>query len=624
MRFEFILPLIGLLALSLPVRGQQATDRFGDPLPDSAVQRLGTLRMKYTGGVSDIQYLPDGRGVVAVGNNIDIWDLASGTIAETHGVTDTGIRCMQISKDGTKLLFASGGDVLEWSLAEQKQLHRFPVSQAGFRWAFYSPDETRVLTTGSVPPTLKEFELATGKELITIDGSDDMATFTKGIYGKDGKTAFVGGGYDEVVAHYDLTTGDKLKQFLKNYSVYDLCLSPDGERLLVGSRSYGSEWKIDGYEMLKQFGGHHGGAVNSVAYCAEPEQILTGSRDGSIRRWNRETAKVLLRWFPHESYVTMQRVSPDGRYVLSYGARLVAESLLASGAARVKWDRHSGSVEGVAFLPDSRHVVSASSDGTLRLWDVTTGETVRAMEGANLGAYCLAASADGTKAAAGCKDGVLREFSVTDGKLLRELKGHRGYVRSVAYTHDGSRLLSSADDGSVRIWSPDADEPVAVLQGHLGGVLAVAVSPDGKLVLSGGRDGTVRVWSLADAKQLKKMEGHHGWVNAVAFAGGSGQYALSAGRDGRVIRWNLEAEKIGSEMAHATWLKALTCSPDGAKAYSAGDDRIVQCWDLAEDKNIGAFKGHQAGVTSLAVSPDGKLLVSGSDDTTLLVWRLSD
>jgi WD40 repeat protein len=361
-----------------------AQDRFGDPLPEGAVQRLGTLRMKC--GARDIRYLPDGRGVIALGNSIEIWDLEKGEVVATHQVADSTVRCMQVSADGSRFLFAdAAGNVVEWSLESGERTHLFPTGQAGLRWAFYSPDETRVLTTGGVPPTLKEWDLATGEELVSIEG--DFAVFNKAIYGPEGKTAFVGGGYDTILAHYDLATGEKLNEWFTNYTVYDLCLSPDGERLLVASRSMASEWRIDGYELLQKFTGHHGGAVNGVSYCHEPEQILTGSRDGSIRRWDRVEGKILLRWFPHESYANITRVSPDGKRVLSYGAGLVAESSLATGEPSLSWERHAGAVYGAALTPDGRQVVSASADGTLRVWDVATGESVLVIEGATLGRW---------------------------------------------------------------------------------------------------------------------------------------------------------------------------------------------------------------------------------------------
>lgn len=603
---------------------------MGDALPDGALQRLGTLRMKYSGGLADVCYLPDGRGVVAVGNRIDIWDLGKGEIQSTHKVADASVSCVQPRKDGSALLFADrAGNVVEWSLAKQEQTHCFATGQKGLKWAFYSPDETRVLTTGGVPPTLKEWDLASEKELVSISG--DMAVFFKAVYGPEGKTAFVGGGYETVLAHYDLATGAKLNEWFTNYCVYDLCLSPDNERLLVGSRSMATEWRIDGYQQLQKFGGHHGGAVNSVAYCREPEQILTGSRDGSIRRWNRVDAKVLLRWFPHESYAGKIRVSPDGERALSYGARLLAESILATGEPRLKWERHSGSVNSVAFMPDGKHVVSGSSDGTLRVWDIASGATARVIEGGKLGAHVVAVSPDGARVAAGCKDGKVREFDLADGTLLRELSGHRGYVRSAVYTHDGARLLTSADDGSVRVWAagrrdatpsrPDQLQgPVIVLEGHRGGVLSVAVSPDDKLALTGARDGNVRLWNLADGKALRVLEGHRGWVQAVAFVG-EGHHSVSTGRDGRVLRWDLESGECVAEMPGGGQGYGLVCSADGKTAYAAGDNRGVACWDLLTNEKAAELKGHEGPATAVTVSPDGQRVVTASSDTTLLVWE---
>ena len=77
---DMLAPIACLLVATMAFPAAVAEDRMGDPLPEGAVQRLGTLRMKYNRGLSDIRYLPDGRGVVAVGNRIDIWDLAKGEI----------------------------------------------------------------------------------------------------------------------------------------------------------------------------------------------------------------------------------------------------------------------------------------------------------------------------------------------------------------------------------------------------------------------------------------------------------------------------------------------------------------------------------------------------------------
>ncbi len=615
MLFEVAVCSAGALA-------QATEDRLGDPLPEGAVQRLGTLRLR--GGIGDLGYLPDGRAMIAYGGEVEIWDLKTGERLFRERVISGSIRSMDAREDGQAVLLAdSGGYVHEWDIANNEILHSFPTVQGVLLTARYSPDNTRVLTTGGSPPTLKEFALATGKELVSMTGSK-LYSFRQGIYGAEGKTAFVDGGYsgdNPILAHYDLAAGKLLHAWHNNYYSHarSLELSPDGERILIGSRTMAAEYKIDGYEQLKRFTGHQGAAVTAVAYCKDPSQLLTGSRDGSIRRWDRETPEVLLRWCPHAAYCTHIRVSPDGSRVLSYGGGMVVESDTATGLPTIAWERHTQGVEAVAVLPDGQRVVSGSSDTTLRLWDITTGEALAVIEGATLGAYAVAVAPDGSKLAAGCKDGVVREFSLPDGNLIRELAGHLGYVRSVAYTPDGRRLLSSAGDGRVRIWSADSDETIHVMREHRGGVLSVAVSADGRQALSGGRDGTVRLWDLEAAELLRTFAGHRGWVQAVCFAV-EGGYAFSSGRDGRILKWNLESGEIEAEMVHGSWVRALACAPDGKYIYAGGDDSLITCWDLTSGAKVATLRGHAASVVDLAFTPDGEYVISASLDSSLLVW----
>jgi WD40 repeat protein len=625
MRPRHLILLIGAAILTAPGTSV-AQDRLGDPLPEGVLQRLGTTRMRF--GISDLCYLPDGRGVFTIGGRVEIWDLVEGRLQTKHQVCESSIVSVVPRKDGKALLLTDrSGNVHEWDIEGKDILHSWSTNQSGLRRAHYSPDEKRVLTTGSRPPTLKEWELASGRELILITITGRMHYFNEGIYGPEGKTALVDGGAGSgpVLAHYDLGSGGLLHEWLKDYYTHarSIALSEDGKRLLVGSRHKATEWLLDGYKLLKEYTGHHGHAVVSIAYCKDPTQILTGSRDGSIRRWDRTEGEVLLRWCPHARYVTHMTVSPDGEWVLSYGNHVVAETSVETGEPRIKWDRHDEAVQDVAFLPDGQHIVSGSSDGTLRVWNIKSGECLRTLEGANLGAYAVAVSPDGSRVGAGCKDGIVREFNPKDGTMLRELKGHLGYIRALAYTHDGKRLLSCAGDGSIRIWMRDELEPVLILQGHRGGVLAIAVAPDDTHILSGGRDGTVRLWDVKDAKLLKTMKGHHSWVEAVAFCSDS-KYALSTGYDSRLLRWDLETGQIVTEMTHERSDHALACSTNGTRVYSAGDNCGIACWDITSGELIKELEGHSRTVRALALSPDGKTVVTASDDTTLLVWEVPD
>ncbi len=616
------------------------TDRLGDPLPENAVQRLGSQRLRY-GSIGDLAYLPDGRALVASGTNIDVWDMSAGEREARHQVGTRPLSGIDVRDDGTVLLAANvAGTVFEFDLEQGEILREWETEQGRLSSVYYSADEARALTCGTNPPTLKEWDLETGEELVFAES--DLHSARQAVYGHDDRSAFIHGaaGSDPVVEHYDLTDGSLIHAFLEDFytHVRSIALSPDRERLLVGSRTRATEWRVDdGHELLNTFRGHHGGAVTSVAYAPDPEQLLTGSRDGSIRLWNRlpEGGEVINRWLPHSRHVTYIRTSPDGQWVMSYGGgNMVVEYGIEDGQPRLDWERHELGVNAVALTPEGR-AISGAADGTVRVWDMLSGRQLLVIDEAEQGAWAVAVSADGERIAAGCKDGVIREFSASDGSLIRELEGHLGYIRAVAYmpeaATDGASisLLSAAGDGTLRAWGPAGEEPLHILEGdlfaedgHRGGVLATAISTDGTQALSGGRDGTVRLWDLQTGAQQTVLRGHRGWVEAVAFAGDTGQI-LSASRDGTVRRWDASTGEVITEMDHGSAVMGVACTDDGATVIAGGTDNRITVWDPAGEQ-IAVLSGHAANVNAVALSLDHAYIVSASDDASLLVWEVPE
>jgi len=633
-----------LVATGVGARTDTKTDSLGDPLPLGAIQRLGSTRMTYPAMAVPFCYLSDDRALVANSNQLEIVDLSLGKSLIHYRVGSAAIKSMAVKADGLQVVLVDvDGDIAIWDLGKGRELRRWSTGQKDLSSVSLSPDDQRALTTGRVPATLKEWDLATVRERICLNGPQESffltvynkaegaspadgvtipspVQFSMGIYGPGGTTAFVGDSAQASLLHYDLATGRLIHQWYPDIYTQRLALSPDGKRLLIGSRHRGTEWNLEGYQFLQVFNGHHGDEVTAVAYCREPDQILTGSRDGSIRRWNRLTSTVLLRWVAHQRMVSGLAVSPDGKRCLSFGAGALVESELQTGAPRLEWDRHRAPVLATVFIPSSNQVVSSSADGSIRLWDAATGKTLRQFvwPAEALSAYALAVSPDGTRLAAGGYQG-LCEFSLADGRQTRALKGHRGFIHALAYSPDGQHLVSGADDGSIKVWSTNSLEPIAHLEGHQGGVLALAISADGKKALSGGRDGRVRCWDLENFKLLNIYEGHRGWVEGVAFLDNDRQ-GLSAGRDGRILRWDFTTSQITAEMIQGNWIHALACSPNGQTAYAAGDDGKIHCWDLHTNQQKGELSGHAQPILALSLSPDGQRLVSASGDNTLLIW----
>ena len=595
-------------------------DHLGDPLPDCAVQRLGTRRMR--GPLTDVAYSANGRHAFVIGGqHLCVWNLIEGSRIANRRVSEHRLTAATWSRDVSRALIADeAGVVREWRLdGNTRELGRFDTGRTSLVSLRYSPDENRVLTLDRDTSAVEEWDRETGGRRIEI--SDAGEHFNLCLYGPDGRTALVAHQPGHNVYHYDLATGARLKVFVEDYVCYDMCLSADGERLLVGTRHKSNEWRLRDYECLETFTGHLGHAVPSVAYGPDDRQVLTGSRDGSIRLWDRHAATVLRRWYPHQTHVNRIRVSPDGNRVLSHGGDgLLAETSLATGRPRLRWERHMAGVRALVVSADGSSAISGSTDKTLRWWETAGWTATRTVDCPGGEVHALAVSPDGALVAAGCKDGSVRVFEFSSGEGLHAFEGHRGYVRAVAFAGAGE-VVSAADDGSVRVWDAVSGRAVRTLEGHLGGVLALAVSADARHLVSGGRDGTVRLWHLATGELNALATAHRGWVQSVAF--GQDGRVISAGRDGWVIEWDLRDGREMRSYAHGVGVEDVLYLPVSGSICLAGQDGRVAVWEQGSAAPATGFAGHEGAVHALAASPDGRWLLSGSADTTVLVWALT-
>ena len=126
---------LGLSAMSLA--GAQV-DRYGTPLPEGAIQRLGTLIMRYPDGIGDLCYLPDGRGLIAIGARVEVWDLASGTLERTDEPISQSIRSIEPNREGTTLLIAdSAGSIHLWDMDAREIVRSIATEQPGLMVAHY-------------------------------------------------------------------------------------------------------------------------------------------------------------------------------------------------------------------------------------------------------------------------------------------------------------------------------------------------------------------------------------------------------------------------------------------------------------------------------------------------------
>jgi WD40 repeat protein len=156
---------------------------------------------------------------------------------------------------------------------------------------------------------------------------------------------------------------------------------------------------------------------------------------------------------------------------------------------------------GVSFSPDDSQALLAGSmqDGpttwraVLRLWDLKDGKEIDRFAQFDAPAIWGAAlSPDGSRVLTAGTDGDLRLLDVTTGTVIRQFHGHKSGALSAALSPDGRRALSTGGDGTARLWDVRTGKELAIFRSlAVGALRGVAFSPDGRSALCGGSNGEV-------------------------------------------------------------------------------------------------------------------------------------
>jgi WD40 repeat protein len=223
----------------------------------------------------------------------------------------------------------------------------------------------------------------------------------------------------------------------------------------------------------------------------------------------------------HDKWVTGLAFSPDGKTLLTVGYNRVGIWKVETGQRLAELDHQSGYVTGATFTHDGRAILTGSSDGKARLWNVP-GES-RGSLSAPYRVEALAVAPNGPFFATGGENGRIDVWNAVTRQHVATYK-HPGGVMALAFGQNGW-LLSGGEDRTARLWDLANDRPPLVLV-HQAPVNAVAFSPDGSLALTGSLDRTARVWDAVTGQARGQPLVHAGEVLAVAF-GPDGRTAAS-------------------------------------------------------------------------------------------------
>jgi RNA polymerase sigma factor (sigma-70 family) len=289
------------------------------------------------------------------------------------------------------------------------QIPRNRMTHDRFVWSVaYSPDG-KTLASGSPDPTIKLWDVKTGKEQATLKGHTDRVWSVS--FSPDGKT-LASGSWDQTIKLWEVATG-KEQATLKGHTF----------------------------------------AVLSVAYSPDGKTLASGCGDNTIKLWDVKTGKEQATLKGDIFSVWSVAYSPDGKTLASgCGNNTIKLWDVATGKERATFQGHTSSVRSVSFSPDGKTLASGSDDKTIKLWDVATGKEQATLKGHTDRLQSVSFSPDGKTLASGSNDKTIKLWDVKTGKEQATLKGHEHWVRSVSFSPDGKTLASGSNDKTIKLW----------------------------------------------------------------------------------------------------------------------------------------------------------------------------
>jgi WD40 repeat protein len=563
--------------------------------------RAGDVKVQdfYTGkthsfeGYTDVAFSPDGKRLALArdAQTMEVRDAATGRATFTLKGHTGSVKCVAFSPDGKLRAIASDGKTLEVFGAVSR---RDTVTLRGHTgWVdrvAFSPD-CKHLALASFDGTVQIWDAATGRECLTLKGETSPVLCVA--FSPDGKR-LASATLDGTVKLWDAATGrETLTLKGQTGAVPCVAFSPDGKRVATAhhvSRMEGSE-------------------------VSPAERELNASMEGRapLRPLNNRTMAENL-----SRPVDLAKAIPPNtplRDVLEFLQDRYRVWIIPDQAA-FKADQQVDNINdqmvslprmvGVT-LPTVLRLVTAQLNGTYivrsEYVEITTVQRALLEQQGHW------------------SDGTIKVWDTTTGQQTLTLKGHTAWISSVAFSPDGNLLATASLDGTVKVWDAATDQEALTLQGHADAVLSVAFSPDGRRFARAWEDGAMELWDTATDKRALQVQGHAASVYALAFSP-DGRRLVSASADKRVKIWDAAT---GHEMltlqGHTGPVHGVAFSPDGQRLATASADKTVKVWDALTGQQTLSFEGHTGLVTSVAFSPDGRRVASSSLDGTVKVWN---
>jgi len=614
------------------------------------------------GDVYSVSYSNDGTMLLTsgIGNTAKLWDAKTGELIQTFRGDGSVIQTARISPDGKFVLTGATPSRIAqlWDTQTGKEIRQFSVANWNYNLMVFSPDGKYFFSGGERGVTA--FSIETGERLMEYQGLHD-APLRCITVSRDGLFLLTGS-EDGTVALWDMDSAKPVWVTKLGYWVTAVAITPDGKYVITGTndrgihlleaqtgeivkeianirlRGFSLAVTPDGKELICAFNHQlinvyslpdgkflrgfvaHDYAITDLSISPDGKQFVTGSVDGSVKIWDRNTSQfheeiqvslypreeeklppvlspLLCIKGPHPGPITNARISPDGNHLLfadNLYPRVVrvsdGQEIFRMNQSGVSWKKPDILME---FSRNGEQVFIYNS-----FYETTTGRMQKRF---------------------------LNE------QLMMYTTGSPGYFYSMAFPKDNQKFVFGSASSHTFIWHYDAGKPEHVFhnqpQNNIGGTgnynIHTALLENETKILSVRHAGEVFVWDIASGTSTKLFspQSGSGLLFAAAHSGDEKSIVLCQGSQTVFLRDLKTGQLVKTFDGHEGAVLDVAFSPDSRFLLTGSADKTARLWEIENGQCVKVFAGHTAPVGSVRFSADGRQVLTGSEDGTAILWE---
>ena len=583
--------------------------------------------------------------VVDKGGNLRLCDLADGRTLWSRPTEVTGASATTFSPGGDLIVVHTfpprGAGRLEVWDADGQKLWTATPDQAALGWVSFSPDG-RYLAFSTVGPGGPAVELHHPRDATALwkrpcQGLAVMA------FDRDAKNLFLtlitapDLMYETALCCWSVEGPEEVWSVRRGNASLP-CLSPDGF-LLTPSSHHSLEIRDPASgKLIEELPSSATDIALDVRFSPDGRYVMSRGNSGHIVLWDWKTRseKLFIKNFGTDlrpaftldgDYLVVGDQSADSNLELRPINRAPAEIILSG---------HEQGARDIAFSPDGKQVVSVGADGTLRQWNVATGQELKT-RAVDASPEAIAYSPTGRHIAMGGSK-VISLWSAETDELVYEWPTSR-QVWCLGFSGDGRRLLAGAVNG-LKLLDVETGREILSKEAPQG-IMGAVFSADGRRVVTlTNQTGRIDLWDVesgTDPQALRAAgEGNYGYalvrIPASADSGMRPNNLVAAGIDDTIELWDIDAAKLWKTLrGHGARVVCLTPSHDGSRLFTGYGSGAVTVWNLETDEPLLTIQAHESHevipvwanrrLFALALSPDGKTLASAGADGLVKLWE---